>query len=186
VLNRQRAQQRMEGYNENPTRCLQCDTAILIPLEEMTRSKFQQVKRKKFCNQSCGAKYNMARTTFPRNKPKPRNCTSCGTLFFKVNRHRSTTRCPECNYIPMSLLPLRTKKACPLERIREHARGVLFKVRARMCQVCGYTFHVDCCHIKPIRAFPSTALVGEINDPCNLIALCKNHHDELDKGVILL
>jgi len=165
---------------------LQCSNPILISLTNTTRAVFQQVKQKKFCNQSCAAKYNNTLSTSPRNKPKIRLCVSCGEVFTRTDGHTSNTRCPDCGSVRLSVLPSKTKSECRIEEIRRHARITLFKAKPRSCQVCGYSFHVDACHINPIRLFPATALVSEINALPNLAALCKNHHDELDKGAITL
>jgi len=52
------------------------------------------------------------------------------------------------------------------------------------CAVCGYSLHVELCHIKAINQFPKTALLGEVNSPFNIIQLCRNHHWEFDNGLI--
>ena len=52
------------------------------------------------------------------------------------------------------------------------------------CAACGYSKHTEVCHIRPIRDFPITALISEVNDPSNLIRLCPNCHWEFDHGLI--
>ena len=52
------------------------------------------------------------------------------------------------------------------------------------CSVCGYSTHVEACHIRPVSDFPQDATVGEINDRSNLMYLCPNHHWEFDHGMI--
>jgi predicted restriction endonuclease len=54
--------------------------------------------------------------------------------------------------------------------------------RPKCCEVCGYDKHIEICHIKDIASFSKTTLISEINDLSNLIALCRNHHWELDHG----
>lgn len=54
------------------------------------------------------------------------------------------------------------------------------------CQKCGYSLHVEFCHIKPVSSFPDTATMGEINHPENILVMCSNHHWELDNGHLLL
>jgi hypothetical protein len=184
IQNHEYALQRMKMYNENPNHCRQCTAAILIPPEKMNRTGFQQIRKKKFCNQSCGAKYNMARSPAPRNKPKIKVCSQCGGAYSKYQN--KLNRCKPCVQIYLNRLQFKTKAECNIETIRCHARNVLFETRPKVCQVCGYSFHADACHIKPIRTFPSVTLVGEINALSNLAALCKNHHDELDKGALIL
>ena len=51
---------------------------------------------------------------------------------------------------------------------------------------CGYTNFVDVAHIKPVRYFPESALLSEINDPKNLLFLCPNHHAEFDGKMLSL
>lgn len=185
IKSREYAAQRRIEYNKNPNLCLNCNRPILVSLENMERSLFQRVKRNKFCNRSCGAQYNMAHSTSPRNKPKIRLCNVCGNKFTRV-KGASSVRCHNCIFVRLSTLPSKIKSECYIEEIRRHARIVLFKTKPQVCQVCGYSFHADACHIKPIKNFPPTTLVGEINALSNLAALCKNHHDELDKGALKL
>ena len=52
------------------------------------------------------------------------------------------------------------------------------------CAACGYSKHTEVCHIRPIRDFPITALISDVNDPSNLIRLCPNCHWEFDHGLI--
>jgi len=37
-----------------------------------------------------------------------------------------------------------------------------------------------------VSDFPDAALIAEINDIANLVALCPNHHWEFDHGVLTL
>jgi hypothetical protein len=70
-------------------------------------------------------------------------------------------------------------------RIARNAREVYAASgRPRICKKCGYSLHFDVCHIKEINEFPPTALISEINQINNLVALCKNHHWELDNGFL--
>ena len=50
------------------------------------------------------------------------------------------------------------------------------------CQVCGYDYCVEVCHMVSVNEFPDSTLVSEINNIDNLVALCPNHHKELDGG----
>lgn len=40
------------------------------------------------------------------------------------------------------------------------------------------------CHIRAVSDFSDDALISEINDISNLIALCPNHHYEYDAGIL--
>lgn len=52
------------------------------------------------------------------------------------------------------------------------------------CQICGYSFYTELCHIKPIQSFVEYATLGDVNSPDNIAVLCPNHHKELDKGLL--
>jgi hypothetical protein len=49
-----------------------------------------------------------------------------------------------------------------------------------------YNIYVECCHIKPVKSFPSDATLKTVNALDNLIGLCANHHIELDLGLLTL
>jgi predicted restriction endonuclease len=66
-------------------------------------------------------------------------------------------------------------------RIRMHARKKYMNSGfPKCCIACGYSKHIDICHVKDISSFPDETLIKEINDLSNLVALCKNHHWEFD------
>lgn len=52
------------------------------------------------------------------------------------------------------------------------------------CSVCGYNKHYEVAHIKAISSYSEDALISEINEISNLIALCPNHHWEFDNNII--
>jgi hypothetical protein len=54
----------------------------------------------------------------------------------------------------------------------------------RKCAACGYSLHVDICHIRDVANFPDTAILGEVNDSANLVALDKRCHWEFDHGYL--
>lgn len=56
--------------------------------------------------------------------------------------------------------------------------------RPKVCEVCGYDKHIEICHIMDIAKFPKDTLISEVNDLNNLLALCSNHHWELDNNLI--
>lgn len=114
-----------------------------------------------------------------------------------------TVECPDCG----SQMSLRSKscQACRERVARAAVEGTtLGALRARYslnqyhaklrgysraayagpmeCLVCSYSLHVDVCHLRDVKDFPMSATVGEVNDPSNLVALCRNHHWEFDNG----
>jgi len=185
AANRNYAIERRKAYNASPNLCLACQAPILVSLDDMRGYVFQQVKVKRFCNQSCAARYNNFLSTSPRNKPKLRVCSMCHDEYTRP-QGGTAVRCRKCMGIVLSLLPTKTKSECIVEDIRRHARTILRRLGHRTCQICAYKHRVDCCHIKPIKAFLPTALVSEINAVKNLAALCPNHHVELDLGLLTL
>jgi hypothetical protein len=54
------------------------------------------------------------------------------------------------------------------------------------CSVCGYSLHVNLCHVKDIHTYSHDATLGEVNDPDNIVVLCPNHHWEFDNGHIAI
>ena len=61
------------------------------------------------------------------------------------------------------------------------ARNVYYNSsRPKRCICCGYDKHFEVAHIKAVSDFDDDALISEINNEDNLIALCPNHHWEYD------
>jgi hypothetical protein len=176
------AAERRKRYNESPNCCLECKSPILVP-DGVSSSRFFEIKKKKFCNQSCGAKYHNRVLGYPHRKPKVRICSTCSEEY--ISPYKRSTRCSICKQLPsISILASRTKESSRIQDIRKHARSVLFKARPRKCEICGYNVRVDCCHIMAVKEFSKDALLSEINSLDNLKALCPNHHVELDLGIL--
>jgi 5-methylcytosine-specific restriction endonuclease McrA len=65
--------------------------------------------------------------------------------------------------------------------IRINARKVLAESNIKKsCKVCGYSVHVEVCHIKSISSFTETDTISQVNSLENLVYLCPNHHWEYD------
>lgn len=56
--------------------------------------------------------------------------------------------------------------------------------REKSCEVCGYAKHVEFAHLIPLRDFPPTTTLDEVNRPENVRILCPNHHWEFDHGML--
>jgi 5-methylcytosine-specific restriction endonuclease McrA len=50
------------------------------------------------------------------------------------------------------------------------------------CNICGYSRHIEVCHLKPIKDFAVDDI--EVNSLYNLIGLCRNCHWELDNNYL--
>ena len=48
------------------------------------------------------------------------------------------------------------------------------------CSQCGYSKHVEVCHIVPVSSFSGDRTLGEVNSLSNIIVLCRNCHWEFD------
>ena len=64
--------------------------------------------------------------------------------------------------------------------IRNYARMWNPELVNKPCQKCGYSHHTELCHITAIKDFDDNIILGEVNDPKNLVVLCPNHHWEFD------
>jgi len=176
--------------------CIFCDKPIL-----------SKDKRKKFCNSSCSASYNNAK--FPRKIAKSiAICTKCGNKIELKKKNSggyyNRKYCNSCLKLVKSLcggtlsefdlLVNQTKKSLYDRRsgwqsanstIRKHSRLVFFASNEiKVCKICGYSNHIEVCHIKQVKEFTDDAKILEINDIGNLIALCPNHHWEFDNNLL--
>ena len=162
--NKNRAKQSSITNNLSST-CANC-------LEEFsfTRKRIFTAKPK-FCSPSCEKRFRKEDPTIPnskntskgkRVKPLAVKDKTKGDLFSSRANWQSARSC-----------------------IQRHACKVFWDSGVRgSCAICGYSKHVEVCHIKSVSSFPNDAKVSEINALDNLIGLCPNHHEEFDAGVL--
>ena len=145
-------------------------------------------KRNKFCNRSCANSFN--------NKIKPRKlltwnkCKICDLPLNRKDHADRRTLCNNCNpnfcnWEKITYGELKKKRNFQVNsRIRTLARCNYKKSGLPMkCLSCGYSKHVEICHIKGISKHDDDTPISKINDLKNLITLCRNHHWELDNGL---
>jgi hypothetical protein len=142
----------------------------------------------KFCCRSCAASYN--NKTHPKRKKKQHFCLTCGKEIEKNSRKRF---CDEHNkqLVDWSKViysdEFRKRKYQKNSKIRSLARSSYMKSDLpRKCALCGYNKHFHVCHRKSISQHDDRTPISEINKLSNLIALCPNHHWELDNGLLSL
>ena len=135
-----------------------------------------------YCSRSCGAKANNSKRVIEKNcercfvkiSHKGKYCDSCR---YKYNRVTGE------DYSITTIGELRgsyTKYAFHA-KIRGLARYTYKRDKRPLhCLVCGYSKHVDICHIKAIADFGEDCFISDVNNPENLMPLCKNHHWEFD------
>lgn len=139
-----------------------------------------------FCSRSCANSYNNRQFPKKRKTHKLRCCKHCSTAV--IGRR---TTCDTCNpsYVDWSRLTLSELRAKALyqhsARVRQIARNVYRRSnKPKQCIVCGYDKHYEVCHTRPIQDFPDNTPIAQVNDIDNLVALCPNHHWELDNGLL--
>lgn len=147
-------------------------------------------KNQIFCSLSCATSY--ANKNGLRRKAKAFPCAGCGR---DMGRSRSQ-RCSDCRAAQnderiglQTLSELRAEYSISQyhAKIRGYSRAAYARSGKPMeCQVCAYDIHVDICHIRELQSFPFTSTVAEVNAIENLVALCRNHHWEMDNGHLSL
>lgn len=148
-------------------------------------------KNPSFCCRRCAGVYNGK--AFPKRKATGK-CKGC-----KKQMPKGRTYCRSCHDAAVShrqsssTIEEYTTKTAVIGKhpswksayIRMHARSVN-RHRLHSCQVCGYSKHIEFCHIKAISSFPLTATLGEVNGYSNVAVLCRNCHWEFDHGLLVL
>lgn len=178
----------LERYYSNPNYCLHCNSIIQVKENQ----RVSEVRVKKFCNKSCSAKYN--------NKLKGRICRSKE----EERESRKRCKCPKCekpikcsSKVCISCVKLEQGKVTKgkfIKRFKSRTNArVSLQGKAKRNYIknnpntkcfCGYSKHLQVCHIKSISSFSDDTLISEINDPSNLIGMCPNHHWEYDNGCL--
>jgi len=143
-----------------------------------------------FCSTSCTAKFN----TLYNGRKLTSACKQCGkpntsTRIYCRSCWQKQDKAKEFAMLPLSSLRQVTgKKHYQIYgTIRMYSRSIYKNIHGKVnCLYCGYDKHVEICHITPIKDFPDSALVSDVNAPDNLLALCPNHHWEFDKNIITI
>lgn len=146
----------------------------------------------KFCSRSCSASYN--------NKKNPKrklnricNRNNCNLIVYTY-RHKFC----EKHFLEHKELKHKTKTIGEYRNslslrdkhpswVHSHIRSFCRKWNKNLinlpCHKCGYTLHVELCHIKPLSSFADDALLEEINSSKNVVQLCRNCHWEMDNNI---
>lgn len=117
-------------------------------------------------------------------------CSKKCTSIFTANKRRKSKILKE----KIDILELSIGEYCGNHgtherhaKLREIARKVYKKNSGEMkCKICGYSTHIEICHIKPLSKFSKCDKIKEVNAFENLVALCPNHHWEFDHDLIKL
>lgn len=133
-----------------------------------------------FCSKSCSATFN--NKAFPKRKLAPHNkCENCG----RKSRGTKSVLCQQCLKIKTIGDFTCTSARHKHQHVRNHAHRIA-KIHSlpKVCKICNYSHHVELCHIQPIHSFPSETTLSVVNSLSNLVFLCRNHHWELEHGLI--
>lgn len=153
--------------------CEQCGISFQRPLRNSDQ--------RRFCSLSCAASYNNQRR--PKKERKIPTCNNCGRT-----KSASGTQCRTClreRFTSRTLGELRaTNSTLDFHRKARTMARSAYKGPWR-CAACGYSLHVDICHVRGIADWPPEATLGEVNAPSNLIALDKRCHWEFDNGYLI-
>ncbi len=141
----------------------------------------------KFCSSSCAARYN--NRVFPKCKKQQYFCIICGS----ETRYRRSY-CVDCDptkpkdFSDVTIREIRSRARYQANAwIRKLARrAYLGSEKPKHCSRCGYSKHIEICHVRPIQDFPADTPMSKVNELDNLIALCPNCHWELDHGLLSL
>jgi hypothetical protein len=180
--------------------CPECHKLWMKSKTKINKCKFcgKETRNPAFCCKSCAASYN--NKEFPK-RGKESKSVKAGKITIKksfcviceVQIKYRRTYCDECNpqrvdWSQVTFANINSKRIYQKHsRIRNLARNAYLKLdKPKECVICGYDKHFHVCHIKPISSFTEDVPVSTINNLNNLIALCPNHHWELDNGTLTL
>ena len=135
--------------------------------------------RGRFCSRRCASQHSVAR--LPRRVSSGPVCAVCG------RKSRGGDVCRSCRNLQLATRTVGELRA-QFGTFAFHAkvRGLARTAYKgpRECAACGYSLHVDICHVRDVASFPGAAALSEVNDPANLIALDKRCHWEFDHGYL--
>lgn len=173
----------LAAYNASPNKCKTCGQVITVP----DGAKVSEVRKKTFCTRSCSTTHANRTATRRFGPPKKSRSCSCGA---PLSGRRKL--CPSCRPANMDmtkgdLFKRRSSWQSARSTIQRLARVAFDRTGQRAaCVVCGYHKHIEVAHRQAVAAFPDAAKISEINDPNNLVPMCRNHHWEQENGLITL
>jgi len=189
ISNLEKREKAVALYLATPNICEYCGNVITVAAHQ----KVTEVRRKRFCNNSCSVRYRNSSISLERV------CLECGCPYEtpKLRNRRSRSKyCPSCRSIKISrqrkvkrskqeVFAVSKNWTAARAYISRHARYVYeTSGNEKSCAICGYAVHIEICHIHPVHEFPLETSVEEINRLSNLVPLCPNHHWEHDHGML--
>jgi ribosomal protein L37E len=158
--------------------CKKCGTETLNP---------------RFCSRSCASSFNNSKS--PKRKLDDVKCKFCSLSIKRTSYKSRKLICDKCSYdrsaknrtIADATSAQSLKRAHPSWRgtyIRELNRKWNIDLTKLPCANCGYDKYVELAHIKAVSSFSHDTKLSVVNDPSNIIQLCRNCHWEFDNGLL--
>lgn len=150
----------------------------------------KETNNPRFCSRSCSASYNNKKIGARHGDPDRSICPECGGKKFpaskichickKKNEYDETQAKPLKDFLIQHGHPQYN-----FNRVRKWAKLLMeYRHIKKVCKNCGYSLHVECCHLKPMTEFDLNTPMGIVNGEENLVYLCRNCHWELDNGYL--
>lgn len=173
-LNRRIREETLTNYYKDPIVCRYCGKTVDVK----SHQSVAEVRKKKFCDRICAAKYNNERS-IKRSIKRSKVCwdiVDTSIIGGIIGRKTKGQIFREYgNY------------TAARNAIRKHAqKRYQASTKPKVCAICGYDKYIEVCHIKPVSNFSNASYINDINNLNNLIALCPNHHWELDNNYLEL
>ena len=149
----------------------------------------QDTPNPRFCSRTCSAQLTN------RESPRRKRIHFCACGAPKRGSNNRCSACYERNLFGQSttLSQVRERSLANHQhaswanaQVRSLGRQLHRSILALPCHNCGYSKHVELCHIRAITSFPLTATLREVNDASNVVQLCRNCHWEFDHGHLAL
>tara|TARA_R110000868_G_scaffold14414_2_gene67034 strand:+ start:37371 stop:37895 length:525 start_codon:yes stop_codon:yes gene_type:complete len=156
----------------------------------------KDTKNPKFCSRSCSA--TLSNKLQPKRLRKTK-CNRCNNITKSYKHslceehHKEYIESKSAFYENLTLEHYWNKKS--LQNLHVSSKNAHIRLLGRYkhkemlklpCYQCGYTKHVELCHIKPIKNFNEKCTIKEVNDIKNVIQLCPNCHWEFDNHLLIL
>lgn len=144
-----------------PKPCLGCG-------HDFRKGSPSKTAKAQFCSQQCYAHY---RSQLRGRIEKP--CARCGTIMILMPCHADRQFCSQrCNTTTIaSKRIVNPPRLADRHRLAWHARRAF----PLACMICGWTDHVEACHIIAVSQQGP-------NELDNIVMLCPNHHKMFDGG----
>ena len=165
-----------------------------VTCQEELKSRDQ----KKFCSKSCAAKHNN-KVSPKRKSTRSVQCRGCGDIVYPNKNWTLNSFCSTCreqkkhhrNGVDRGERTIEEvvarKGTNKFDQVREHAYNLYKNERANpSCERCGYTKHIEICHIQSVSSFPKETKLKIVNARENVLILCPNCHWEFDHNILML